>query len=370
MDRIVQIVPRFPPVIDGVGDFARELGTQLQERYGTSTVFLNADRNQTAGCEAVMLQEQTALALSGALRALNAHRILLHYSGYGYHQHGMPSWLVNGLDCFLGNSKVRLSVFFHEVWSAGPFWTRSFYAGFAQKRLAFRLRDLANVALTSTPAMRRLLSGDRAAVLRPISSSVSEPDFFEQSPSAQRATLVIFGQEHSRSRTLKHHDKLIRTMTAAGLLESLFLVGKDARQSEVERFAGKATASRTIAVANAAPEQIRNLLLRANAMLSFYPAHLVTKSSSIMTALSLGRPVVLPTIAGRDPYQPAPPLLGCDGTKRGIDDLLGGYKDGAWGKSGQASFEWYRAYASWKATTAAIATAMGLRCSGRLEAAA
>src|SRR5687767_5793083 len=127
MQRIVQIVPRFWPAIDGVGDFARQLGGELQQKFAIESHFLAASGNESSETHVSVLKERSAAGLIAELQNLRADLVLLHYSGYGFHERGFPHWLLDGLENFLSRTPVRFAVFFHEIWASGPPWKSEFY---------------------------------------------------------------------------------------------------------------------------------------------------------------------------------------------------------------------------------------------------
>jgi hypothetical protein len=135
---IIQIVPRLPPAIDGVGDYSFLLAQELRKEHGVQTTFVACsgerraqsieDGSQTTegggqfsevsgrksevrpptsdlrppalldGFKVFQLKERSAKEL---LRVLNQPGMpataLLQYVGYGYQKRGCPVWLVRAL---------------------------------------------------------------------------------------------------------------------------------------------------------------------------------------------------------------------------------------------------------------------------------
>jgi glycosyltransferase involved in cell wall biosynthesis len=305
----------------------------------------------------VVLEEKTSGALRNSLRQLDADRVLLHYSGYGYDKRGIPNWLAEGLEEFLEESSAQCGVFFHELWSSGPFWKSEFYLGGAQKRLARRLHDLADVTFTSTRKMQRLLANHDETLVLLIPSVV--PAKRAHKAASKRLRLAVFGQEHTRARSLRRHAKLVSILVRMGMLESLLVIGKEARREEVDQCIGTAAGEIAIAISNASILEIRDVLSEADAFLSFYPANLVTKSSSIMSSLACGCPVILPSGDGADQFVPQPPYMVCDGSESRVRALLQAREHGFWTEIGEASFDWYEAHASWDVTVVGLGEAFG-----------
>ena len=127
---LVQIVPRLPPAIDGVGDYAFLLAQQMRKAHGIQTTFVVCDttwenggiekvesrkqkaeiektesgntfqvsafpisafKGEIAGFPVYQLRERSAAEL---LRMLSApgmpQTVLLQYVGYGYEKRGCP----------------------------------------------------------------------------------------------------------------------------------------------------------------------------------------------------------------------------------------------------------------------------------------
>ncbi len=360
MMRVLQIVPRLWPEIDGVGDFALQLGEEFAARFQIESRFLVAQGIDSGRTNVRILSQQTADSLHAEISELQSDLILLHYSGYGFHKRGVPEWLVNGLEN-PGVRSMRLVVFFHEIWASGPPWKSEFYLQAGQKRIVRRLMQIADSSLTSTPLMQQLLlkcdktRTPSAPVLVPIPSAVSPIERLQPRCRDRKLRFAVFGQKHNRSRSLRAHSKLLGALSRDGQLEELLLLGKDACVNEVEHLgADVSRAVRTIP--NEAPVQIAMYLSRADALLSFYPPHLLTKSSTAMSAFARGCPVVLPTAGGEDLFDPAPPFLVCNGRPREIDALVAALKKGG---IAEASLNWYQRNASWDCAITKLAPILG-----------
>jgi hypothetical protein len=137
--QIIQIVPRLPPSVDGVGDYAYLLARQLRAAHGIQTHFVVCDpqwgkaeigkaeninwestspRPSPQSGEGALpstLNSQPSTNLDGfpmhqlkersaeeLLRVLSQPgmpaTVLLQYVGYGYQKRGCPVWLVRGLE--------------------------------------------------------------------------------------------------------------------------------------------------------------------------------------------------------------------------------------------------------------------------------
>lgn len=218
MQSIIQIVPRLPPLVDGLGDYALNLAHQLLVDHHLSTQFIVCD-SAWQGClsegslsESVVdvLPMHSADALLSILLGngstfTRASILLLHYSNYGYAKRGCPFWLVDGIERWLKTGNKRLVTMFHELYaSSHKPWTSSFWLSATQKRLATRTAQSSDRCLTSRESyaqeLFRLSSRHLAAVpTLPVFSGVGEPQ--QVTPIAARSPrLVVFGQAANRLR--------------------------------------------------------------------------------------------------------------------------------------------------------------------------
>jgi hypothetical protein len=157
MSTILAIVPRLPPAVDGVGDYACLLADTLVAQHGILTKFIACDPAQPIDSKlgdvgAVGLTTRSRDSLLDTLdRCNDIDTIFLHYVGYGYHKRGCPFWLVAALQTWRrSNSARRLIVMFHEVYATDnrP-WNSQFWTTLPQRQIAKDLIELADVVLTS-----------------------------------------------------------------------------------------------------------------------------------------------------------------------------------------------------------------------------
>lgn len=219
---ITAIVPRLPPAIDGVGDYALRLATQLNQDFGINTQFVVADPNWEGACEidGVSSQAVSVRAKQPLLQLINAlpinpfpaaqPTILLHYVPHGYARKACPFWLVEALKQWRQQSNGRLITFFHELYALDwhrP-WSSDFWLSPVQQYLAGCLSQLSDVCITSTERYTdqiQQLSRDKQnhVPLLPIFSNVGEPAGVKPLAERQR-TLIVFGQPHSKGGVYRH----------------------------------------------------------------------------------------------------------------------------------------------------------------------
>ena len=206
--QIIQIVPRLPPAIDGVGDYAYLLARQIRQDFGIQTHFVVSDPDWSGssdldGFPVSQLGRRSVSDLHSVLKYESSAIILLHYVGYGYAKRGCPTWLVNALkQRHASNSNARLVTMFHEVYASGSPWTSSFWLLPLQKNLISRLTRLSNVCFTNRQEYaKRLqcLNGRKTfqATVLPVFSTIGE--LSQVSLLTERSKrLVIFGSRNAR----------------------------------------------------------------------------------------------------------------------------------------------------------------------------
>jgi hypothetical protein len=216
--KLITIVPRIPPAIDGVGDYALSIARLLRENLGVLSQFIVADLNwpvteRVEGFEARSLSSHSTDELVDLLNLLEREstegaRVLLHYEGYGYASRGCPAWLVNALERWrLASSKRSLVTLFHELYATGPPWTSSFWLSPLQKNLATRVAQASDQCLTSLARYARVvrqMSGKPANNVTsiPVFSSIGEPE--STLPLVERPRrLVVFGTRGRRIEVYK-----------------------------------------------------------------------------------------------------------------------------------------------------------------------
>ncbi|MGJ5627862.1 glycosyltransferase family 1 protein [Nostoc sp. CALU 1950] len=205
---VISIVPRLPPAIDGVGDYAMNLACQLRQDFNIQTHFVVGDTkwNGAAEIDSFPVRQVSDRSPDTLLTLLSndcSSPILLHYVGYGYAQRGCPIWLVDGLQrCKSLFPKRSLVTMFHEVYASGPPWASSFWLSALQKNLAARLAQMSDRSITSKQSYGELLyqlnpTKQTEITCLPVFSNIGEPEYLpnlsERSP-----RLVVFGSRNSR----------------------------------------------------------------------------------------------------------------------------------------------------------------------------
>ncbi len=228
---IFQVVPKLPPAIDGIGDYALNLARQLRKKFGMETHFVVGDPTWEGGREIEGFPVNTIpmhspSAVLSALLDDRSSPVLLHYVGYGYALRGCPFWLVDGLQRWRTTSANRLLVtMFHEVYAYGrPPWTSSFWLSPLQRHLAARLARSSDRCVTSRQGYAKLLyqlsHGKHTQIpTLPVFSGIGEPDRVLPLTARQRR-IVVFGSPSNRLRVYRESlPELERTCQLLGIQE-------------------------------------------------------------------------------------------------------------------------------------------------------
>jgi hypothetical protein len=367
MTAIVHITPGFLPQINGLGDYARLLATELKQGFGFESQFVVGDPEWS--CQGMVLPfPVTAVRARGAgelLRELDqAETLILHYVGYGYHQRGAPFWINRAIRRWKQQSQKRqLIVVFHELWATGPPWKSEFYLSLFQRHLIVELYRLCDAAMTSAPIMYRMLE----AILPGKTAFQPIPSNFPTMPLDRRTLhrggpvrVIAFGQEASRLQGVRTHEKLLRALHREGLLARVNVVGQGAaaggNPSGDVRLLRSIVPAKLIAVApDVSPERGAELLAQADLFLSYYPSEVLCKSGALMAALGCGCVPVLPEAREAAPLVEGRELLACDGSATEIRRIVEQIRAPGLAALSEAGWKWYDRNASWPVVTATMA---------------
>lgn len=204
MSEILHLLPRTPPALCGIADYAWQLARALRDRHGLSSRFLAAGTGWQDVPPAVEFPIQRvapgdAAGLRRALRAGPADAgcavVVLHVSLYGYQKRGVPVALVRSLCGAAGAaSQPPLLAMFHELYASGSPRSSSFWLQPLQKHLLRRLARRADALLTNRRAYADWLNavpGRRAgaAAVLPVFSNLGE--LAQPPPLAQRPPAMV-----------------------------------------------------------------------------------------------------------------------------------------------------------------------------------
>lgn len=191
--KIVQIVPRLPPEVCGVGDYSLALAHDLQAK-GIETTFVvgksedNIGNQTPNGFDTYHIQRRSADSLQQTLSQIDFDAIVLQYSGYGYAKRGAPLWLSEGL----GRIRRPILTMFHELYAFSSPWSSAFWLCPLMKFSARRIAKMSSVRFTNRQASANWLQLPTKVV--PVFSNFGEPEV-SKVPMARERSLVCFGYQ-------------------------------------------------------------------------------------------------------------------------------------------------------------------------------
>ncbi len=201
---ILQILPRVPPAVCGIGDYAWRLAVTLQSNHRIHSSFLSAGTNRKGTSPnrefpISTLGTLTADALVNHVqKTANLYdAIILHVSPYGYQKRAIPFWLSRAMSRFSSQKKFPpVVVMFHELYASGPIHTSSFWFQPLQKLILKNLARTADALRTNLEAYAAWLdkvTGKKAdkTMVMPVFSNFGELD--HPTPLVERsASMVAF----------------------------------------------------------------------------------------------------------------------------------------------------------------------------------
>jgi hypothetical protein len=236
---VVSIVPRLPPAIDGVGDYALVVADQMRKQFSIETRFIIVDSlwqgpQWINGFSVSAIPRRSSSGLHKMLH--DAEVVIVNYANYGFDRWGCPAWLTQGLKTWKErNPSGRLVTMFHEVHQnvVGPPWKHSFWLIPYQKKIAGHLLDLSDAVMTNNMAYsHRLASLSRTSIDRPeflaINSCVGEPKI-GLPLSQRRRQIVIFGQQR-RINAYRHSADLLNQLCEKLAIEQIIDIGPSLKQ--------------------------------------------------------------------------------------------------------------------------------------------
>jgi hypothetical protein len=233
---IIQIVPRLPPAISGLGDYALSLARQLYDELGIETRFIVGDNSwrgeaSVGGFNVTKVESLSASHLTTKLAEVRGtSAALLHYVGYGYARRGCPFWLVDGLRQWKqGGQQRSLMTMFHETHASGQPWTSSFWLSPVQKMLVARLAQVSDHCLTnreSSAELVRKLSRDKHSQVEvlPVFSNVGElkqPSSLTERP----RKMIVFGTKGRRLQVYQRSREILGQLCSHLGIDEVFDVG-------------------------------------------------------------------------------------------------------------------------------------------------
>jgi len=228
LSTLLQIVPKVPGGIDGVGDYALTIAKKLRDKFGCDSVFATF---KTSSAENVVGFE--GLSLDGLLDdpPRKYDHTLLHYVNYGFQKRGVPFRLLSILHELRLQHHGKLLTIFHELYASGPPWTSAFWLQPIQKRLAKSVGRLSDACIVSSDNFRSELKRmvpNGHVELHPVPSGLGEPALSpDQIADRDPHRWAIFGGTALVERSLRSFRQLLLRIPDSIAPRRLFVLGGD-----------------------------------------------------------------------------------------------------------------------------------------------
>lgn len=226
MSTLLQIVPRVPGGIDGVGDYALTIGKKLRAKFGNDTVFAafkTSSGEAAGGFEVLSLNH----LLDESPRKHD--HVLLHYVNYGFQKRGIPFRLLSILRALRQQHRGRLVTIFHELYASGPPWKSAFWLRPIQIHLAKSVARLSDACIVSSGNFRAELQRmvpDARIQLHPVPSGLEEPSLSQnQIVDRDPHRWAIVGGTALVERSLRSFRQFMHRVPDSIAPRSLFVLG-------------------------------------------------------------------------------------------------------------------------------------------------
>lgn len=187
--KILQILPRVPPAVCGIGDYSWRLARALRDEHDIHSSFLSAGTNwiKPEGETEFPVFRLTRLShdcLSNWTQEAqgNYDAIILHVSLYGYQKRAVPFWMARAWKT-ISRRRPRpgLIAMFHELSASGSPGSSAFWLQLLQKKILHRIAQDSDALRTNREAyaiwLDRMIkrSATRTTVM-PVFSNFGEMD--------------------------------------------------------------------------------------------------------------------------------------------------------------------------------------------------
>lgn len=187
--RVLQILPRVPPAVCGIGDYAWGIAQRLRDEHAVQSSFLSAGTNWTkpegdSEFPVFRLPELNAKALVEFVvaRKQEFQAVVLHMSPYGYQKRAVPIWLASAWQQIARmTSRPRLITMFHELYASGSMRSSAYWLQPLQKwvlRTVARASDGQRTNRVGYADWLQGVSGLKTRIIEvmPVYSNFGEPE--------------------------------------------------------------------------------------------------------------------------------------------------------------------------------------------------
>jgi hypothetical protein len=226
LSTLLQIVPKVPGGIDGVGDYAFTIAKKLREKFECNTVFATF---KTSSAENVGGFEVLSLDRLFDQPSRKYDQVLLHYVNYGFQRRGIPIRLLSILRALRKRHRGKLVAIFHELYASGPPWTSAFWLRPVQMHLSKAVARLSDECIVSSGNFFSELgrmAPDAHVQVHPVPSGLEEPALSpNQIVDRDPHHWAIVGGTALVERSLRSFCRLMRRIPDSIAPRTLFVLG-------------------------------------------------------------------------------------------------------------------------------------------------
>jgi hypothetical protein len=298
--RLLQILPRVPPAVCGVADYAWNLAEALQDRHGIHSTFLSAGTSWVQPLPPTKhpvhrLEELTREALLSWVvnKSNDFDAMLLHLSPYGYHKRAIPFWLASSWRSLAKKREIPPSLtFFHELYASGPPTTSAFWLQPLQKRILRRIKSFSTATMTNRLAYAQWLDQKpnrryQETETIPVFSNLGEQNEFTPFKQRQSEALFFTAANHCPGPTERILEQALLWAQRLGI-QKVHLVGRVPTEFQNRRLEVAVQFHGYLSQAD-----VMALLSRCQVGFSAYTASHLSKSGLLAAMASFGLAVVV-----------------------------------------------------------------------------
>lgn len=228
--KILHIVPRIAPDMDGVGEYAMRLSQQLRTHHHIDSEFLvvrPSERTQPL-LDGFVVHQLTRHTVANFLAAVPADisAVVLQYSNYPYLRGKLdaPMWLAPSLEALQAKG-IPIVVMFHELPTLK--YGVIHLPNPIQERLSRDLAQLADAVITNNEAFQQTLlrwrQGD--VMCQPNFATISEPGETVKPLYERDRTLIVFGST-DRQRVYQSNLPMLKEICTQLKIHTLYDIGR------------------------------------------------------------------------------------------------------------------------------------------------
>ena len=364
IENVVIIAPELKPGAGGVGDYTLRLLENLPLSKNLKLLIPRTGLNEAASRQYCVEELGTDRAAILDQLPASGGKALVQYSAYGFDRLGYPRDLIHVLLEWKKQTRGRLVVMFHEIWTFWPVTNKNFFVQLFHRCAIKRLLECADVVFTSTSSQGGHLNKlvpSRVVQVLPVGSNI--PHKVDVDLLRKPGWAIIFGLQRTRLRALKRMQHSLSSLAAARHITKIISVGANSdseiNDEERELLAGLRLAEGFEQRGTESEQTISEMLSRASLGIFAQDELSYGKSGSFM-AYAAHELSILADFADQSKPEPLCWLIA-------PRELLEGISQTELKTRGERLRQWQQRTSSWQLISAKVAEALQLNATGRLH---